>query len=147
MLDRIRELFADKDVAAPAPSQNLHVAACALLLEVAWADHDMAPAELAQVSIRMQRIFDLPAHEAEAIIRASREAHDDSVGLYAYTRLLNEALSIEEKTEVLAAMWSVAYAEDGLDRFEEATIRRVADLLYVPHANFIATKIDERDPN
>lgn len=145
MLDKIRQLFAAEEDSETQSMTHLHMAACALLLEVAWADHSIADAELQQIRQRMQTLFDLPEDTILELIQQSRQAHDDSVGLFAYTRLLNDHLDAAQKTEVVRSMWSVAFAEGGLDRFEEATIRRVADLLYVPHANFIATKLETRD--
>jgi uncharacterized tellurite resistance protein B-like protein len=37
-------------------------------------------------------------------------------------------------------MWRVAMADDVLSRYEEHLIRKVADLLYVPHSDFMAAK-------
>ena len=38
-------------------------------------------------------------------------------------------------------MWQVAYADDHLDPIEEAVIRKVAELLYVNHSEFIRAKL------
>ena len=37
-------------------------------------------------------------------------------------------------------MWGIAFADGELHHYEEAVIRRLADLLYVPHRDFILTK-------
>ena len=37
-------------------------------------------------------------------------------------------------------MWQVAMADNALSQYEEHVIRKVADLLYVPHGDFIAAK-------
>ncbi len=37
-------------------------------------------------------------------------------------------------------LWRIAYANEALHRHEEYLVRKVADLLYVPHSAFIATK-------
>ena len=37
-------------------------------------------------------------------------------------------------------MWRVAMADSALSRYEEHVIRKVADLLYVPHGDFITAK-------
>ena len=41
-------------------------------------------------------------------------------------------------------MWEVAFADGKLDPFEEALIRKTAELLYVDHAQFIKTKHDSQ---
>ena len=42
---------------------------------------------------------------------------------------------------MVTALWRVALASDGLDRFEEHTIRQAADLLYLSHNRFIEAKL------
>ena len=42
-------------------------------------------------------------------------------------------------------MWQVAYADGHLDHYEEHLIRRVADLLYVEHRDFIQAKLAVRN--
>ena len=38
-------------------------------------------------------------------------------------------------------MWKVAYADSNLDKYEEHLIRRVAELTYVPHQDYIRSKL------
>ena len=58
----------------------------------------------------------------------------------ALTRTLNALASAEQKRALLGMMWRVAMADNELSRYEEHLIRKVADLLYVPHSDFIAAK-------
>jgi uncharacterized tellurite resistance protein B-like protein len=37
-------------------------------------------------------------------------------------------------------MWELAYADAELDKYEEYVIRKVADLIYVSHSEFIRAK-------
>jgi uncharacterized tellurite resistance protein B-like protein len=37
-------------------------------------------------------------------------------------------------------LWQVAYADDDLDPHEEGFVRKIAELLYVPHKDFIRAK-------
>ena len=46
---------------------------------------------------------------------------------------------------VIIGLWQIALAVDGIGNFEEHTIRRIADLLHVPHRDFIAAKLAARD--
>ena len=41
-----------------------------------------------------------------------------------------------------ALAWAVAYADGNLDKYEEALIRQVAELTYVPHQDYIRCKLD-----
>ena len=94
---------------------------------------------------RLTALFDLQAERVSEIVEATRANHDKSVGVYPFTRALNEQLDEDEKYAVLHAMWRIALADDQVDAFEEHTIRRIADLLYVPHAKFIEAKLSARD--
>jgi uncharacterized tellurite resistance protein B-like protein len=41
---------------------------------------------------------------------------------------------------VVEAFWRVAFADQELHHYEEHVIRRLADLIHVPHSDFIAAK-------
>ena len=34
-------------------------------------------------------------------------------------------------------LWEVALADEGLDKYEDYLVRKIAELLYVPHAELI----------
>jgi uncharacterized tellurite resistance protein B-like protein len=42
---------------------------------------------------------------------------------------------------LMTAMWRVALADGHLDKHEEGIIRRVADLLYIRHNEYIRCKL------
>lgn len=121
------------------PVQTL--AACALLLEVTLADHEEDPQELRQIQSAMARQFAVPKEGFDALLAAVRLQVKQAVSFYEHTKVLNEGLSHGEKIELIQLMWSVAYADDSLDHHEEHLIRRVSDLLYVDHSDFILAKL------
>lgn len=121
------------------------LAASTLLIEVAWADHDITESELAVIRSALTSQFDLSDAEVEDIVQESRSAQDESVGLYAFTRTLVEAWDEAQRFELLVQLWRLALSDADLDRFEEHTIRRIAELLYVSHARFIEAKQRARD--
>jgi uncharacterized tellurite resistance protein B-like protein len=59
------------------------------------------------------------------------------VELQAFTRRLHEQLTEAEKHRVIEMLWKVALADQHLDKHEDHLIRRIADLLYVPHRDLI----------
>jgi uncharacterized tellurite resistance protein B-like protein len=44
----------------------------------------------------------------------------------------------------LTGLWRIAYASAGIDKYEEHIIRRIAELLYMPHSEFIRAKLIAR---
>lgn len=137
LLDRIRNHpeRAEDDV-----ERLIRLAAATLLIEVAWADHDIADEELVIVEHALASQFDLDQGEIDELLAVSRQTHDESVGLYAFTRTLVEAWDEPRRFELVVLLWRLAFADQKLDRFEEHMIRKIAELLYVSHARFIEAK-------
>ena len=142
MLKKLTDLFG-RDSGDPQDNTTIDapVAAAALMLEVTWADHDIDADEITTSTELLQKLFELDAQTAQQLIDDAKERMQHSVGVQDYTRFLNEALNESEKFDVVTALWRVALASNGLDRFEEHTIRRVADLLYLSHNRFIEAKL------
>ncbi|MGD8418550.1 MAG: TerB family tellurite resistance protein, partial [Pseudomonadales bacterium] len=116
------------------------LAAATLLFEVASADQEVAEGELAVVRSALTEQFDLSEEEVRAVMRDSRTQYDESVGLYGFTRTLVDAWDEPKRFDLLVQLWRLALSDARLDRFEEHTIRKIADLLYVSHARFIEAK-------
>jgi uncharacterized tellurite resistance protein B-like protein len=121
------------------------LAACALLLEVTLSDHEENVEELEQMQQAMQESFAITPEVFDELLSASRRHLKQSVSLYEHTRVLNDTLDHPSKIDLIGKMWQVAYADGHLDHYEEHLIRRVAELLYVEHRDFILAKLDARD--
>ncbi len=141
LLDKIR----NRDASTEAPGDNLvPIAAATLLMEVAWADHDIADEELQIIRSALAAQFALASEVINDIIEESREHHDESVGLHRFTRTINDAWEEPQKFELVRKLWELALADESLDRFEEHMIRKIAELLYVSHPRFIEAKLAAR---
>jgi uncharacterized tellurite resistance protein B-like protein len=141
VLGKLLDKLKAPDEADENPEHLLALAASALLLEVAWADHDIADEELSIIERALKAQFGLSEDEVRTLVDESREAHDDSVGVYGYTRTINESFTEEQKFELVTALWRLALADDGLHRYEEHTIRKIAELIYLSHSRFIEAKL------
>ena len=127
--------------AKDSPETTVELAAAVLLIEVAWADHQVADAELRAIERALESAFQLSGDDVRDLIDESRAAQQESVGLHRFTRAIVEAWSAEQRFDLLVQLWRLAYCDSGLDKYEEATIRKIADLLYVDHPRFIAAKL------
>lgn len=119
---------------------SLPLAAASVLFEVAWADHHISAAEEDSLQQALIKLYQITPDQAQEVLTLSREQHQTSVGVYPYTRLLNEQLDRTEKFELLIQLWSVALVDEGIDQFEEHRIRAIAELLYIDHPDFIRAK-------
>lgn len=123
---------------------RLHLASAALLVELANADHEMDTAEQ-QVLLRiLETKLQLDKATLQNLWELAHAEHKDATSLYQFTSLINDAYGHREKVQLLQHMWEVAYADGRIDRYEEHLIRKVADLLYLSHGDFIRTKLAAR---
>lgn len=138
MLDTLKRLFASpkKEVSANA----LQLAGAVLLLEVASADFELADSEAKVLKARLNARLQLDQDTLEKLVEEAMQQHDVSVSLHEHIDQINKHYSQAEKRTLLHDMWTMAYADGVLHHYEEAVIRRLADLLYVPHRDFIRTK-------
>lgn len=142
---RLRQLFARlapslPGAAAPTSTHPRALATAMLLMEVAWADQDVAPTEREHMTTAVQRLYALDAAEAEAVIAQAQRAHGAATSVQPFTHALNQQLTREERCAVLLELWRVAFADAAIDKYEDYHVRRIADLLYLTHDEFIAAK-------
>jgi len=118
----------------------LHIATAALLIEMMRMDESIHADEQVVVIAALRRKFGLDdAACAEIIALAEAETHQ-AASYYEFTRLINEHFSSGQKIQVIEYLWEVAYADDRLDIHEEHLVRKLSELLHVPHREFIAAK-------
>ena len=139
MLGRLKTLFTE--AAEEESTIKPELAAAALMFEVIWADHDVAEPELQVMKTHLTHAFDVQTAQIDQIVEETKRLHDESVGLHEFTSVLNENITQEEKVSIVQALWRIAVADAQIDSLEEHMIRRISDLLYVSHKDFIAAKL------
>ena len=148
MLNAIREFF-ESHVAAPADRgderHTIELATAALLVEVVRFDREVEPVEREAVLRAVHAKFGLSGEEAATLVRLAEEEARGATDYYQFTSLINRRFSAEQKEQMIEHMWRVAYADAELSAYEQHTIRKIADLLYVPHRAYIAAKLRARD--
>jgi uncharacterized tellurite resistance protein B-like protein len=147
MLNAIREFF-DQHVAAGAAGgderHTIEVATAALLVETVRLDGEIDASERAAAHRAVRAKFGLGEAEAATLIRLAEEEARDATGYYQFTSLINKQFSAEQKERVIELMWQVAYADAELSAHEQHVVRKIADLLHVPHRAYIAAKLRAR---
>lgn len=146
MLAALKRFF-DTELASPAEGpageHRLQVATAALLVEVMRLDGSPAKSRDA-VFASVRRKFDLSPGEAVSLVQLAEEEARESVGHYEFTSLINRYYSPAQKARIVEFMWEVAYADATLSAHEQHVIRKIADLLYVSHADYVAAKLRAR---
>lgn len=121
-------------------AHGLELSAAVLMVEIALADSTIDNDELETIKNMLHEHFHIGRDETENLIELGRQEIDHATSLYNYTRTLNEQLSAGEKTKIIEMLWRVAAADVVIDKYEEYYIRKIADLLYVPHTEYIKAK-------
>ena len=140
MLDRFKRFLQGPAVPEEGREDRLRLAAAALLVEVMRADHRFAAAERETITRLLRLRFGLDARRAQELLALADTEAEEATSYYAFTRLINEGFTPEEKAQLIEMMWRVAYADGEVEKYEEHVIRKVAQLLHVPHTAFVAAR-------
>jgi len=148
MLTQIKRFF-DRNLLPGATGEGdaehaLRLAVGALLLEVVRLDGEVRAEEREAVETAVLGHFDLSAEEAEALLKLAEDERRDATDYFQFTSLINRHYTPERKIELIERLWSIAYADATLHPYEEHLVRKIADLLYVAHNDFIAAKLRAR---
>jgi uncharacterized tellurite resistance protein B-like protein len=145
MLAKLRQLFEPVPGGADhRPHAELELAAAVLMVEVARADYENDAAEYRVLEDRLQRRTTLDGAALKQLLHRAEAEVEHSVSLHDYTDLINRNYTPGQKFELLCALWEIAYGDGELHHYEEHLIRRLADLLHVPHREFIRAKFEAR---
>ena len=143
MLNSIREFFQQHILDAGPESvdeHSLRVATATLMFEMAHADDQVEASEREAMANLLGEYFKLDEATVGELLALATDTARQAVCLQEFTRLLNEHFSQRQKQQVVEMLWRVALSDAVLDKYEEAFVRQIADLLYVPHAAFIKAK-------
>ena len=122
--------------------QAVRTATVALLVEVARADFGVEDAEREMILRIIERHYAVTAEQARLIADEAESHADDATCLHPLTRLITSQCSLEEREEIVRLLWEVSVADGHVDKHEEHLVRKVADLLYVPHNRVIKAKLE-----
>ena len=143
MLRAISEFFRSQiepDTESGPDEHGLRLATAALLFEMLRADTEDHPDERGVIEQTLQTRFGLTVDETRELTSLADQEAAEAVSLYQFTGLINENFTVEQKVHVVEMLWQVAYADGRLDPYEEALVRKIADLIYVSHRDFIQAK-------
>jgi uncharacterized tellurite resistance protein B-like protein len=125
--------------------KTMNLISGALMVEVMAADHDFNSEEELKLKEILLNRFEIPENEIKKISEQMKKRADDATSLYEYTSLINENFNREEKLDLIRNLWAIAFADKILDRYEDSVIRRVCELTYVSHSDFIKTKLEMKN--
>ena len=142
MMQALKALFENPERDSTESRQRgLHLAAAALMIETAQADLVQDAAEEEKLTQLLATSLQLGKEEVQQLVVAAAARVDEATSLYEFTRVINDHCSADQKLQLVGAMWAVAYADGNVDKYEEHLIRQIAELTYVPHSDYIHSKL------
>lgn len=153
MLRKLKELFSNFDETHPLSERDIQLASAALLIEVSAADHQLDAREEVAIGEAIQKAYGLDTSAIKELVEDARSASANAPSLYDFTRVINEHCREDQKYALVRECWRVAFADGELDKFEDHRIRKIADLIYLPHSllvkarHEVKAKLEAIDPN
>lgn len=148
MLDFIRNALMSR---RPEPTESnvtgeerTKIAAGAILLEAAHADHECTEDELDHIVSTLRTDFNLSREHAEDLIKLAHRERSQAVDLFEFTNHINNEFSKEEKKSVLEAVWRIIHIDGQLEKHEEHFARKLTHLLRLTHNDMIDAKLKAR---
>ncbi len=146
MLQRIKNFFDQRLVPGPVAGDRdsehvLRLAVGALLLEMTHMDGEVWPQQREAVETAVLEHFELDQSEATELLGLAEAERSESTDYFQFTSLINSVYTPEQKISLVELLWQIAYANENLHRYEEHLVRKVSNLLHVPHSAFIAAKL------
>jgi uncharacterized tellurite resistance protein B-like protein len=143
MLNQIK-LFFEQHLMLSAPDESseekLQLATVVLFLEMMHMDDKVEPKEQEIILSLIHQNFLLTVEQTTALLALAEQQRIQATDYFQFTSLINKEYSLEQKIGLIEALWKIAFVDGALDMDEEYLVRKIADLLYVPHTAFILAK-------
>ncbi len=145
MILRIKQFFETRLIITTELTQveiehKLKLTCAMLMLEMIHVDENTDEAEEKVIRRILQQQFYLSKDETEELLELAHEEKLDATSYYKFTSIINENYSQDQKIKLVQQLWEIAYADKVIDRFEEHLVRKLAELLHVPHKHFMRAK-------
>lgn len=146
MLEAIRAFLSRRpapgnDLAGGAPAPDpVHLAACALLLDIAYADGEFSGPERAHLENVLSRHFDLSPAEGQELIRIADAERRRAIDHFSFTSVLLAQYDLGQKMVLAEVLWGMVLADGTIAEHEHYLTRKIANLLELEPGYLSAAK-------
>ncbi len=138
-VSKIAEVF-DPSAPTSLSSPDLERVSAVLLVEIARADHAIDDRECAAIKNALAKASSLTSEELDALIKSAFDDANNASSLHEHVSAINEHFSKANKIALIEQMWRVGLADGDIDGYEDYTIRKLCDLLFIRHRDFMQAK-------
>ena len=150
MIESIKSFFENKltkkeEEEAPSSAMSrVDLTCAALLVEVMNSDHELDEREHQEFMAVLQQSYNIAESDLEELTQLAKDEAFEATSLYEFTKLINDSYDYQQKVGLVENMWRIAFSDKRLDKYEDHLIRKVSELIYVSHSDFIKTKLKVR---
>ena len=129
------------DIKLDKVDDEIALSTCILLIEVSKSDDAFDESEKQKIIHIIKNKFSLDDNQMTFLLEIADKKNNDMISLYEWTSSINESYNYDQKKDLIKLLWEVAYADGRIDKYEDYTIRKISELLYVKHTDFIRMKL------
>jgi uncharacterized tellurite resistance protein B-like protein len=107
----------------------LHLAACVLLLDLAFSDGEFSDPERAHLEAVLARHFGLSREEGERLLEIADAERRKSVDYFRFTSQLQRGYDLGQKMVLAEVMWGLVLADGKISDHEHYLTRKITNLL------------------
>ena len=145
LYEKIVSQISASDIEADTRDAAVRLATAVLMVDVALVDSCFDETEFDRMLQLVKEHFGLDTQQAAELINAANAKADELVSIHEFTQLLHKHLSHDEKARVVQLLWTIAYADGELDKYEDSLVLKISDLLYVSRGRVMRLKHDAQD--
>ena len=119
---------------------DMTLATCVLLIEVSISDDSYDDEEKDKIIGILKNKFNLDDIQINVLLEIADKKNQEMISLYDWTSKVNDIYEYDQKKDLIKLLWDVAFADGRIDKYEDHTIRKIADLIYVKHEDFMKAK-------
>ena len=132
MLDALRKLFSGGP-SGPDRQEVLRRSVAALLHEMTRMDMTVKPEDVEHAREALTDLLGVDRAGADALLEFAARPEHRLTSYFEAVSAINAVFSTEQKLRLVEHLWRVAHADDDLHAHEDHLVRKISDLLYVPH--------------
>ena len=141
MIRFLKKLF-KKEKIKKVTIEDINIACAILLKEVSYSDFEIKNEEISSIIKLCSKELNLSLQDSEWLKNKALELHKDTNCFRKYIKLINENYTKLQKKTLLNMAWLVAKSDNIIDKHEEYRIRKLSELLYLDHKDFIKSKVE-----
>ena len=146
MLKTLQDFFQSRTITDSEvdSTQQLQLAAAALMFEVIASDGKIERSELQSMRTILAEQFSLSKEQIDELYNdAERSAHD-ATDLHRFTRTICQHWDNQQRVNLVENMWLLSLADNTIDRHERHLVRKVAALLHLTEGQIIKSRENAR---